>query len=219
MLMAKGGEWEVYAKEIAVLEKYNVWSEIYVNFASQLSTDAPTFPLILFLKQTGTRVSSLPSFLRSSKLKYKRMHLVRAKVTFRFTTATRGGREVKQYVRDVVIGRHEIRFDSDSSSSMPGILIPTGDAAPLEVDLTFDVQSQQEMDFAFERQFWRQFSVPAKFLTPSFRTPNIEHQYDMAVSLLFEGDKTERIATQFPVQVVPSSGENQLAPFQDTLPE
>ncbi|CAE6478169.1 unnamed protein product [Rhizoctonia solani] len=212
-MLMREGEWDVYVKEIMVLEKYSVWSEVYVNSASRLSTDAPTFPLILFLKQTGTRASSLPSFLRSSTPKY--MHLVRAKVVFRCTTATRGGKEVKPHVRSVVIRRHEIRFDSNSSSSTPGIVIPTGDTAPLEVDLTFDVQSQQEMDIAPKGQF----SVPGKILTPSFRTPNIEHEYDMMVSLLFEGDKTERIATQFPVQVVPSSGENQLAPFQDTLPE
>ncbi|KAG8685237.1 hypothetical protein FRC11_010898, partial [Ceratobasidium sp. 423] len=212
MLMARGGEWEVYVKEIAVLEKYNVWSEVYLNSGSQLSTDAPTFPLILFLKHTGTRASSLPSFLRSSKP--KNMRLIRAKVAFRCTTATRGGKEVKPHVRNVIIRQHEIRFDSSSSSSTPGIVIPTGDTAPLEVDLTFDVQSQQEMDLATGRQF----SVPAKNLTPSFRTPNIEHEYYMMVSLLFEGDKAERIATQFPVQVVPGSAENQLAPFQDTLP-
>ncbi|CAE6475528.1 unnamed protein product [Rhizoctonia solani] len=210
-LDARGGEWEVYVKEIAVFEKYNVWSEVYANAGAQLSTNAPVFPLVLFLKHTGTRASSLPSFLRSSKP--KTIHLVRANMTLRCTTSTRGGKEMIAHVRNTVIRQHELRFDSDSTT--PGIVIPSGDTVPLEIDLTFDVQSQKEMELGSGKQF----SVPTRNLIPSFRTPNIEHEYHMMVSLLFEGDKTERIATQFPVQVVPSNAESQLAPFQDTLPE
>ncbi|KAL5640209.1 hypothetical protein ACGC1H_007477 [Rhizoctonia solani] len=211
VIEARGGKWEVYVKEIAVFEKYNVWSEVYVNAGAQLSTNAPTFPLVLFLKHTGTRASSLPSFLRSSKS--KTIHLVRAMVTLRCRTSTRGGKEISAHVRNVVIRQHELRFDSDSTT--PGFVIPSGDAAPLEIDLTFDVQSQKEMDLSSGKQF----SVPARNLTPSFRAPNIEHEYHMMISLIFEGDKAERIATQFPVQVVPSNAEGQLVPFQDTLPE
>ncbi|CUA67417.1 hypothetical protein RSOLAG22IIIB_03061 [Rhizoctonia solani] len=210
-LVARGGKWEAYVKEIAVFEKYNVWSEVYVNDGAQISTNAPVFPLILFLKHTGVRASSLPSFLRSSKP--KAIHLVRAKVTLRCTTSTRGGKEIAAHVRNVVIRTHELRFDS--SSATPGVVIPSGDAPPLEVDLTFDVQSQEEMNLGLGKQF----TTPARNLTPSFRTPNIEHEYHMIVSLLFKGDETERIATQFGVQVVPSDAESQLAPFQDALPE
>ncbi|KDN44824.1 hypothetical protein RSAG8_05297, partial [Rhizoctonia solani AG-8 WAC10335] len=210
-LVARGGNWEVYAKEISVLEKYNVWSEVYVNSGAQLSTDALVFPLILSLKHTGARPSSLPSFLRSSNP--KAMHLIRAMVTFRCTTSTRGGKEVKPHIRNVVIRKHELRYDSGSTT--PGVVVPSGDAAPLEVDLSFDAQSQEETDLASGKQS----SVPARNLTPSFRTPNIELEYHMMISLLFEGDKTERIATRFPVQVVPGNTENQLTPFQDMLPE
>ncbi|KAJ1302635.1 hypothetical protein OPQ81_002952 [Rhizoctonia solani] len=209
---SKGGNWETYVKEIAVLERYNVQSEVYVNSGSRLSTDAPTFPLILFLKHTSTRAGSFPSFLCSSKPKV--LHLIRAKVALRCTTSTRGGKEVKPHVRNVMITQHEIQFDSSSSSSAPGVIVPSGDAAPLEIDLTFDVQSE-EMHLASGKQA----SVPAKNLTPSFRTPNIEHEHYTTVSLIFEEDKVERIPTQFPVQVVPGSTENQPAPFQDTLPE
>ncbi|CAE6334944.1 unnamed protein product [Rhizoctonia solani] len=210
----KGEKWEAYVKEIAVLEKHFVHSEVYVTSGSQLPTDAPTFPLVLFLKHTGTRASSLPSFLRSSKPP-KTMHLVRAMVAVRCATSTRGGKEVKAHARNIVIRQHELRFDSTSNSSTPGIAIPSGDAPPLEIDLTFDVQSQEEMELAAGKQF----SLPAKNLTPSFRTPNIEREYYMMVSLQFAGDEVERIATQFPVQVIPGSSENQLPPYQDALPE
>ncbi|CAE6456323.1 unnamed protein product [Rhizoctonia solani] len=215
VLEAKGGKWEAYVKEIAVLEKHYIRSEVHVISGSQLSTDAPVFPLVLFLKHTGTRASSIPSFLRSSKP--KTMQLVRAMVTVRCTTSTRGGKEVKAHVRNVVIRQHELRFDSSSSSqaSAPGIDIPSGDAAPLEIDLTFNVQSQEEIDLAVGKQL----SISAKNLTPSFRTPNIEHEYYIMVSLRFAGDEVERIATQFPVQVIPGSTGNQLPPYQDTLPE
>ncbi|KAF8753879.1 hypothetical protein RHS01_06611 [Rhizoctonia solani] len=213
VMEAKGGKWEAYVKEIAVLEKYHVRSEVYVNSGSRLSTDAPVLPLVLFLKHTGTRASALPSFLRSSKP--KTMHLTHATITVRCTTSTRGGKEVVAHVRNVMVRRHELRFDADSGSSKPGIAIPSGDAAPLEIDLTFDVQSQEEMNLSATKQF----SVPARNFTPSFRTPNIEHEYHIMVYLKFAGDEVQRIATQFPVQVVLGSIENQLPPYQDVAPE
>ncbi|KAH7338822.1 hypothetical protein B0J17DRAFT_392187 [Rhizoctonia solani] len=210
-IVARGGKWEGYVKEIAVLEKHNVWSEVYVNSGAQLSTNASVFPLILSLKHTGSRASSLPSFLRSSK--QKTLYLVRAAVVFRSKISTRGGKEVKPHVKSTAIRKHVLQFDSNSAT--PGVAIPSGDAAPLEIDLTFDVQSTEEMDLGSRKMFTR----PAQNLTPSFRTPNIEYEYYMMVMLLFKGDEVERVQTQFLVQVVPSNTESQLAPFQDTLPE
>lgn len=123
-------------------------------------------------------------------------------------TATRGGKEVKPHTRNTVLRRREIRLaDSEesthasSSASTLGLVIPASEAAPLELDLTLDLQSQIEIDLVSNVEQPAP-SIPARELIPSFRTPNI--QYEVG-DFSFYG-VYEVLLTQAGLGLVPSHG-------------
>ncbi|CAE6502877.1 unnamed protein product [Rhizoctonia solani] len=59
---ARGGKWEVHVKGFPA-GKSTMWSELHVPAGALVSTDASTFPIILFLKHTGAQ-SSLKSLFQ-----------------------------------------------------------------------------------------------------------------------------------------------------------
>ncbi|KAB5590390.1 hypothetical protein CTheo_6156 [Ceratobasidium theobromae] len=210
-MRARGGTWEGYVKETCTLNKCIVQSELYAPAGARISTSDSELPLVLFLKHTGTQSNAIKSFFRSSKP--KAVYLRRVLVSLMRATATRGGKEVKPHTRNTVLRRREIRLaDSEesthasSSASTLGLVIPASEAAPLELDLTLDLQSQIEIDLVSNVEQPAP-SIPARELIPSFRTPNIQYEYLLTVTLWFAEDEMERFAAHFPVQVVPG-GEN-----------
>ncbi|KAJ1302634.1 hypothetical protein OPQ81_002951 [Rhizoctonia solani] len=203
---ARGGKWEVYVKGFPA-GKSKMWSELFTPAGAIVSTDAATLPIIVFLKNTGTQ-SSLKSLFRAAKP--KPVHLCRALVTLLRTASTRGGKEIRPHVNSTPVRQQEFLFEGQSSTS-PGLPILQEDTDPVELDLTFDLQSD-----ALSGNY---ASIPAKLCTPSFRTPNFQHEFLVTVSLLFAEDEVERFAARFPVQVVPAAeGDgNQLPAFEDAI--
>ncbi|KAF8600884.1 hypothetical protein BDV93DRAFT_525140 [Ceratobasidium sp. AG-I] len=53
-------------------------------------------------------------------------------------------------------------------------------------------------------------------MTPSFRTPNIQHEYLLIVSVWFCEDAIERFVARFLVQLAPGGG-NGLQRFEDAI--
>ncbi|CAE6334966.1 unnamed protein product [Rhizoctonia solani] len=106
----------------------------------------------------------------------------------------------------------EFLFDDQSSSSSPaGFTVSHEDPEPVEVDLTLDLQSEvSSKDHP---------SIPVKNLTPSFRTPNFQHEFLLTVLLSFVEDEVERFPTRFTVQVMPASDGDggQLPAFEDAI--
>ncbi|ELU40309.1 hypothetical protein AG1IA_05660 [Rhizoctonia solani AG-1 IA] len=199
-MKARGGKWEVYVKAIPI-GKSNLWSE-----GAIISTDSLKLPIVLFLKHTGVQ-SSLKSLFRSTKP--KPVHLRRALVTLLRVTSTRGGKEIRPHVENTVVRQQEFLFDSQSGSSMSaGLAIFHEDREPVEVDLTLDLQSEVSSG--------NHSSIPVKLLTPSFRTPNFQHEFLVTVLISFGEDEVERFPARFAVQVVPPTDvdENQLPSFE-----
>jgi hypothetical protein len=128
----------------------------------------------LFLKFAGSQSKSISSFFRSSKSKTVCVH--RALVCLFRTTSTRGGKEIKPHNTSILLRRSEHHLDEHSlstSTDKPGLPIPSDEHADaLELDLTFDLQSEVEMNLFSGTQA----AMPVKHLTPSFRTPNIQHE-------------------------------------------
>ncbi|KDN44823.1 hypothetical protein RSAG8_05296, partial [Rhizoctonia solani AG-8 WAC10335] len=197
---ARGGKWEVYVKGFPV-GKSTMWSELYTPAGGLVSTDAVTLPIIVFLKHTGAQ-SSLKSFFRAAKP--KPVHLRRALVTLLRTSSTRGGKEIRPHVKSTPVRKQEFLFDTESSSSSPGLVISYEDTDPVELDLTFDLQSD---------------SNPVRLCTPSFRTPNFQHEFLPTVTLSFVEDEIERFVGYFPVQIVPAAEAdgNQLPAFEEAV--
>ncbi|KAL5640208.1 hypothetical protein ACGC1H_007476 [Rhizoctonia solani] len=195
---ARGGKWDVHVKGFPA-GKNTVWSELYTPAGAIVAADSESLPIIVFVKHTGAQ-SSLKSFFRASKP--KPVHLRRAVVTLLRTSSTRGGKETRPHVKSIPVRQQEFLFDTESSSSSPGLAISHQDADPVELDLTFDLQSE---------------SNPAKLCTPSFRTPNFQHEFLLTVTLLFVEDEVERFVGRFPVQIVPAAevDGNQLPAFEE----
>ncbi|KAG8698501.1 hypothetical protein FRC11_014387, partial [Ceratobasidium sp. 423] len=201
---ARGGKWEVYVKGFPA-GKSTIWSELYTSAGGLVSTDASTLPIIVFLKHTGTQ-SSLKSLFRAAK--HKPVHLRRAIVTLLRVSSTRGGKEIRPHVKSTLVRQQEFLFDGQASSSnSSGLAISYEDTDPVELDLTFDLQSGD------------QASTPAKLCTPSFRTPNFQLEYLLTVSLAFVEDGIERFVGRFPVQIIPAAeGDgNQLPAFEEAV--
>jgi hypothetical protein len=181
---ARGGIWEVYVKSFPVAGS-NLWSEVGVCFLCMalvdlygqvytpagaiISTDSSRLPIVLFLKHAGAQ-SGFKSFFRATKP--KPVHLRRALITLLRITSTRGGKEVRPHVINTVVRKQEFLFDDQSSSSSPaGFTVSHEDPEPVEVDLTLDLQSEvSSKDHP---------SIPVKNLTPSFRTPNFQHEVSL----------------------------------------
>ncbi|EUC57328.1 hypothetical protein RSOL_218860 [Rhizoctonia solani AG-3 Rhs1AP] len=195
---ARGVKWEVHVKGFPA-GKNTVWSELYTPAGAIVTADSESLPIIVFVKHTGAQ-SSLKSLLRAAKP--KPVHLRRAVVTLLRTTSTRGGKETRPHVKSIPVRQQEFLFDTQSSSSSPGLAISYEDTDPVELDLTFDLQSE---------------SNPAKLFTPSFRTPNFQHEFLLTVTLLFVEDEIERFVGRFPVQIVPAAevDGNQLPAFEE----
>ncbi|KAF8600885.1 hypothetical protein BDV93DRAFT_257327 [Ceratobasidium sp. AG-I] len=171
-------------------------------------------PLVLFLKRMKGNSNPISSLFRS---KSKSIFAERASISLYRTTSTRGGKEVKPHVTSLLVQQHEMQLGETSqgsaSSSKGGLLVPSDEHADaVEIDLTFDLQSVSKIKvYGGTTQ-----STPAKLMTPSFRTPNIQHEYLITVSIRFSEDAIERFAARFPVQLVPGD-ENELPLFEDVV--
>ncbi|CAE7065499.1 unnamed protein product [Rhizoctonia solani] len=205
----RGGRWEAHVKQFPA-GKSTMWSELYTPVGALVSTDTATLPLILFLKHTGAQ-SSLKSLFRAAKP--KPVHLRRALVTLLRTISTRGGKETRPHVRNTPVREQEFLFDSESSSSSscPGLAISYEDPNPVELDLTLDLQSDLPSG--------NHPCIPIHLCTPSFRTPNFQHEYLLTVSVWFVEDEIDRFVSRFPVQILPAAEEdgNQLPAFEEAV--
>ncbi|CEL54244.1 hypothetical protein RSOLAG1IB_06892 [Rhizoctonia solani AG-1 IB] len=204
-----GGKWEIYAKGFPT-GKSNMWSEVCVPAGATIFTSSRTLPIILFLKHGGAQRSLKSLF---GTVKPKPVYLRRAVVALLRVTSTRGGKEIKPHVNNVTVRQQEFLFDSQSSSSSTpgGLAILHGDAESAKVDLSLDLLP--------ESQSGNRPSIPASLLTPSFRTPNIQHEFLLTVLLSFVGDETERNPVRFTVQILPAADEDgsQLPRFEEVV--
>ncbi|QRV94878.1 hypothetical protein RhiJN_22896 [Ceratobasidium sp. AG-Ba] len=213
-ISARGGSWEAHVKNIRHSSGNFIASQVYTTKEGLVPVSAPSMPLIAYLKFEKSSSKSLASFFRPSKP--RPVYLQYASVTLLRISSTRGGKEVKPHVTKLPLRRQEHRFDQGSSTSTPGLLLPFEENADaLELDLTLDLQSDKEMNTPGSKQV----ATAAKSFTPSFRTPNIQHEYLVTISFIFSGDESiERFATRFPVQFVPGN-ENELPTFEDIANE
>ncbi|KAH7338820.1 hypothetical protein B0J17DRAFT_658607 [Rhizoctonia solani] len=204
---ARGGKWEVHVKGFPV-GKSTMWTELYTPAGALVSTDSQKLPILIFIKHTGMQ-SSFKSLFRATKP--KPVHLRRALITLLRTTSTRGGKEIRAHTKNMPVRIQEFLFDEQSTSSAPGLLISFEDTDSVQLDLTFDLQSDIPSG--------NHASIPAKLYTPSFRTPNFQHEFLLTVSLSFVEDEIERFVGRFPVQFVPAAEEdgNQLPAFEEVV--
>ncbi|KAG9119198.1 hypothetical protein FRC07_005924 [Ceratobasidium sp. 392] len=211
---ARGGNWEARVKNIRLSSSKFVASEVYINAGARISTSAPNIQLIAYLKFANTNSKSISSFFRSSKP--QEIYVQRALVSLSRSTSTRGGKEVRPHTATFLLRQEDHRLGEQYTSTpttKPGRLVPSGETADvLELDLTFNLQTEEEMDLPGGKRP----ATAARHFTPSFRTPNIQHEYLLSVTFWFAGDDIERYAAQFPIQFVPGD-ENELPLFEDVV--
>ncbi|KAG8684846.1 hypothetical protein FRC08_013456 [Ceratobasidium sp. 394] len=211
---ARGGKWETRVRDIHLSNGKFVASEVYTIAGARVSTSALNIQLLTYLKLTNTNTKSISSFFRSSKP--QGTYVQRALVSLFRSTSTRGGKEIRPHTTTFLVRQEDHRLGespASTSTAKPGLLIPSDDnAEALELDLTFDLQSEQEIGLAGGKRT----AIAAKHFIPSFRTPNIQHEYLLSVTLWFSDDDIERYAAQFPIQFVPGD-ENELPLFEDAV--
>ncbi|KAG8764271.1 hypothetical protein FRC12_008205 [Ceratobasidium sp. 428] len=211
---ARGGSWEARVKNIRLSSGKFVASEVYTTAGARISTSAANIQLLTYLKLEKSHSKSISSFFRSSKP--QEIYVQRALVKLLRLTSTRGGKEIRPHITTLLLRQKDHQFGEQSASTSttkPGRLVPSdGNADALELDLTFDLQSEEEMDLPGGKRA----ETAAKYFAPSFRTPNLQHEYLLSVTLWFSGDNIERYAAQFPVQFVPGD-ENELPLFEDVV--
>ncbi|KAF8600859.1 hypothetical protein BDV93DRAFT_525123 [Ceratobasidium sp. AG-I] len=213
---SRGGQWETYVKNIRLANGSILSSELYAHSGARFATDSPNMPLVLFLKRMKGSSNPISSLFRS---KSRSIFAERASISLYRTTSTRGGKDAKPHVTSLLVQQHEMQLGETSqgsaSSSKGGLLLPCDEHTDaVEIDLTFDLQNVSEIKIHEETAQ----STPAKLMTPSFRTPNIQHEYLLTVSVWLSEDAVELFAAvaRFPVQVVPGD-ENVLPLFEDVV--
>ncbi|KAG9088121.1 hypothetical protein FRC06_002223 [Ceratobasidium sp. 370] len=211
---ARGGNWETRVKNIRLSNGKFVASEVYSVAGARVSTSAPNIQLLTYLKLADTQSKSISSFFRSSKP--QEIYVQRALVSLFRSISTRGGKEIRPHSTTFLVRQEDHQLGEQSASTStakPGLLIPSDDnASALELDLTFSLQSEEEMGLPGGKRA----ATAAKHFIPSFRTPNIQHEYLLSVTFWFFGDDIERYAAQFPIQFV-SGNENELPLFEDAV--
>ncbi|KAG8742603.1 hypothetical protein FRC10_001201 [Ceratobasidium sp. 414] len=228
---ARGGNWETRVKNIRLSNGKFIASEVYTIAGARVSTSAPNIQLLAYLKLANTHSKSISSFFRSSKP--QEIYVQRVLVSLSRSISTRGGKEIRPHTTTFLVRQEDHRLGEQSASTStakPGLLIPSDDNADaLELDLTFGLQSKEEMDLPGGKRT----TTAAKYFIPSFRTPNIQHEVSTFtdierahilksgvlldyMTLWFSGDDIERYAAQFPIQFVPGD-ENELPLFEDAV--
>ncbi|QRV94895.1 hypothetical protein RhiJN_22913 [Ceratobasidium sp. AG-Ba] len=208
----RGGHWEAYARKLGYSSSRFIASEIYINAGARVSTSAPNIRLFAYLKVEVTNTKPMASFFRSPKSRV--ISVQRAVVSLYRVSSTRGGKEIRPHISELLLRQHEHRFEStESSSTSTGLLVPSGDNVdPIELDLTIDLQDETEI----RDKGGEQIAAAARNYIPSFRTPNIQHEYLLTISFWFSGDEFENTAARIPIQFVPGD-EDELPTFADAL--
>ncbi|QRV94879.1 hypothetical protein RhiJN_22897 [Ceratobasidium sp. AG-Ba] len=206
---ARGGSWEAHVKELLHDSGKRIVSEVYTTAGARILSSALSLPVIAYLKIEKGSSNALASLFRSSKS--RAIYLQHATVSLTRIWSTRGGKEIRPHNTKLLLRRQEHRFGQESSASTPGLLVPFEENAnPLEVDLTLDLQSEM----TFGEPGSEHTATAARYFTPSFRTPNIQYEYQVTVSYTFSGDgSTGRFATGFNVQFMPGD-ESQLPRYE-----
>lgn len=195
--------WERYTKVLNVSYGYSVESELSVPAGAMIPRDATVFTMRLALKllNTPSRAHLLGLFRKNKPIIPRR-----TRFSLHRSIYARGG-EIKPRTASVLVRQYDMDLGLDSPRTpnsaelRDGALTNEGpDLALPNITLPFDLQTD-----GMDSKDTTRPVVPLMALTPSFRTPNMQLEYVLSVSLFFVGDTQEYPVARFPLQITPES--------------
>jgi len=193
LFRGKGGEWRTY-KKIIKLNSGKVMStgatvivELSLPKPAIFQRSTPNLPFIVCIRfETAAPVQK--GFL--TKRTIKEIYIHRAKISLIRQTSTRGGKEVDAHTKVETI-RTEFLFPGVGGEKSLSLYAGRGalniqansDTAVWEME--FDMQSENlvgEIGSSAMKE-----NLKASTLVPSFRTPNVQVEYMITLTLLVDG--------------------------------
>ncbi|CAE6433555.1 unnamed protein product [Rhizoctonia solani] len=189
---------DCYSRVWNLSPNHLVESEIHVPSGAVIHQHSAflTMRLLLRLQNAPNPNQLLRTFRKSRPIVAKRL-----RIRLQRSTSTRGGQEIKPHtsvvlVRESYLDLHQAgsRVESrEALSSESGVNI-------FNITVPFDLQNDGRCS-----KETAQPMMPVSALVPSFRTPNIQLEYILTVSVFFIGDSREYETARFPLQIKPES--------------
>ncbi|EUC61227.1 hypothetical protein RSOL_389400 [Rhizoctonia solani AG-3 Rhs1AP] len=201
---------EYYSKVWNLNHSHLIESQVYVPSEAIVYQDSAflTMRLSLKLQDTPSRNQLFGKFRKSRPVVAKRLC-----IRLQRSILTRGGKEIKPHTSVVLVrachldlDEPEIRVESRGACSDIGVDL-------LNVTVPFDLQN----DGKYLKET-AQPMMPVSALVPSFRTPNIQLEYILTISVFFVGDSREHEAARFPLQIKPESATRMAGPRDNPDP-
>ncbi|KAH7337737.1 hypothetical protein B0J17DRAFT_435910 [Rhizoctonia solani] len=190
--------WDCYSRVFNLSHGHLVESRVHVPSGASVSLGSASFTIQLSLKlqHTPNRSQLFGKFRKSRPLVTRRL-----RIRLERSISTRGGQEIKPRTSVILVRESYMDLDEteshvesrDTWSSDNGIdLLNTTVPFDLQTDGRYSKETAQPM-------------MPVSALVPSFRTPNIQLEYMLTISVFFVGDSREYGAARFPLQIKPDS--------------
>ncbi|CAE6372536.1 unnamed protein product [Rhizoctonia solani] len=190
--------WDCYSKLLKLNHGCSVESQVHVPFGAIISrgTTSFTMRLSLMLQDAPTRNQLFGKFRKSRPIIAKRL-----RIRLQRSVSTRGGQEIKPHTSLALVRESHLDLDGpECRIESKSTLSTDKDADLLNITVPFDLQT----DGRYSRESIRPV-VPVSALVPSFRTPNIQLEYILTISIFFSGDSSEYGAARFLLQIVPEN--------------
>ncbi|CAE6424744.1 unnamed protein product [Rhizoctonia solani] len=188
--------WDCYSRAFNLSHGHLVESRIYVPSGAIISLGTASFTMKLSLKLQDTpgRNHLFGKFRKSKPLVAKRL-----RIKLQRSISTRGGQEIKPHTSVILVRESYLDLDEpESRVEFSDALSSDGGVDLLNITAHFDLQT----DGRYSKET-AQPMMPVSALVPSFRTPNIQLEYMLTISIFFVGDSREYGAARFPLQIKP----------------
>ncbi|CAE6478343.1 unnamed protein product [Rhizoctonia solani] len=201
---------ECYSKVWNLSHSHLVESQVYVPSGAIVSQDSAflTMRFSLKLQDTPSRNQLFGKFRKSKHVAAKRL-----RIRLQRSILTRGGQEIKPHTSVVLVRECHLDLDEpESRVESRGAFSSEIGVDLLNITVPFDLQT----DGRYLKET-AQPMIPVSALVPSFRTPNIQLEYILTISVFFVGDSREYEAARFPLQIKPGSHRDNPDPISSSL--
>ncbi|CAE7201560.1 unnamed protein product [Rhizoctonia solani] len=189
---------DCYSRVLTLGHNYLVESQVYIPSRAIIYRDSAflTMRLSLKLQDTPNRSQLFGKFRKSRPIFAKRL-----RVRLQRSISTRGGREIKPHTSVVLVRECHLDLEEPESCVKSKGTLPSDSGVDLlDITVPFDLQT----DGRYSKET-AQPMMPVSALVPSFRTPNLQLEYILTVSVFFVGDSRGYEAARFPLQIKPES--------------
>ncbi|KAF8752053.1 hypothetical protein RHS01_07797 [Rhizoctonia solani] len=189
--------WDCYSNLLKLNHGYSVESQVCVPSGAVVHQNDAFFTIriSLMLRDTPTRNQLFGKLRKIRPIIAKRL-----RIRLQRSISTRGGQEIKPHTSVILVRECHLDLDGPECPVEPKSTFTNKDADLLNVAVPFDLQT--------DGRYLRETAgpmIPVSALIPSFRTPNIQLEYILTISISFNGDSSEYGVARLLLQIMPGS--------------